>query len=835
MSDKMLCSDFFEMEGLKYMGLKVKYTKKKSGKVEKEQDARPELYPYYPQDKYDYTLFRNPEYTQERYNEILDKMKDKYNTYAVDTYDVFQIDVDFREDFNYPQEQYDFVENLKSKTAYYNSSTKRLPHLFFRAKTEEFKNKLQKKTKWLQKKEYWCDGEKASPIEILSGLAGWITKSGRIYNPNSIIELDEEDFKPFWEFNQPVKVIDKVVKPQTTKKTAIDEINENELEMLTELGNLIEMIDLDSYDDWCRIVWSLKNSNINFENLARTLSQKSSKYEDKSFNQVWSCSKGGSTIGTYLYYCKRGNEEEYRKIRMKYYVEKKKDFTSHEELARFFIETEGHNLIYNDEDEIYHFNETSGIWEKDHPKTFGRLHKKISKVITEFVLDYSAVLNEKLKTIVKVEEPSNEQKEEKVEILETLKVLNKLGYNIKCVALSNNVITMVKRQLSIEQPTIEFDMNPNLFSFTNLTFDLIEGKETIPKREDYQSSNSGYNYTPSTKSQRETLENNLFNTIFTDEEIRIYYKKLLATGLYGKNPQKFILANGTGGNGKGVLHNQMLECVGLYGMKGNADIFLNEKVRGGNPEVANLHLKRFAVFDEPATGKKINTAFLKEITGGELISARKLFSNNTKTIIHMTPFLETNEKNDLGGSRLGDAELRRILDIEFKSTFTDNEDLLDKNLPNVFKRINEVGDKKFKVDHRCALFDILIDVIKENNGKLFDNLTPPKSIRLRTEEYVEGSKELLNVIKELVEFEEMIESEKKKNIVSVSTLHKEILKTTYYNTLSRVEKKAFTPKKLKEYILSEVSLKYYYSDDKINYNGTTSRSSLCWCKLLDNI
>ena len=78
MSDKMLCSEFFEMKGLKFMGLKVIYTKK-NGKVEKEQDANPALYPHYPKNKYDYTLFKNPEYTQERYNEILDKMKECVN------------------------------------------------------------------------------------------------------------------------------------------------------------------------------------------------------------------------------------------------------------------------------------------------------------------------------------------------------------------------------------------------------------------------------------------------------------------------------------------------------------------------------------------------------------------------------------------------------------------------------------------------------------------------------------------------------------------------------------------------------------------------------------
>ena len=65
------------------------------------------------------------------------------------------------------------------------------------------------------------------------------------------------------------------------------------------------------------------------------------------------------------------------------------------------------------------------------------------------------------------------------------------------------------------------------------------------------------------------------------------------------------------------------------------------------------------------------------MTGGrEGVRARMCNSNNTEYVNHCSLFINCNEKPKLQGT-ITNADSRRILDIPFRSTFTDNIDLLD--------------------------------------------------------------------------------------------------------------------------------------------------------------
>jgi phage/plasmid-associated DNA primase len=65
------------------------------------------------------------------------------------------------------------------------------------------------------------------------------------------------------------------------------------------------------------------------------------------------------------------------------------------------------------------------------------------------------------------------------------------------------------------------------------------------------------------------------------------------------------------------------------------------------------------------------------MTGGrEGVRARMCNSNNTEYVNHCSLFINCNEKPKLQGT-ITNADARRILDIPFRSTFTDNIDLLN--------------------------------------------------------------------------------------------------------------------------------------------------------------
>jgi phage/plasmid-associated DNA primase len=56
----------------------------------------------------------------------------------------------------------------------------------------------------------------------------------------------------------------------------------------------------------------------------------------------------------------------------------------------------------------------------------------------------------------------------------------------------------------------------------------------------------------------------LLNTLFPEKESKTLYLTILSTGLDGIPLEKFILANGSGGNGKGLLNELMQYTLGEY-------------------------------------------------------------------------------------------------------------------------------------------------------------------------------------------------------------------------------------------------------------------------------
>ena len=136
--------------------------------------------------------------------------------------------------------------------------------------------------------------------------------------------------------------------------------------------------------------------------------------------------------------------------------------------------------------------------------------------------------------------------------------------------------------------------------------------------DDYITAHTGYNWREPIKEEIETVEN-LIKSIMPKEDERQTLLEILATGMDGLPLEKFIVLNGAGGNGKGVLNDLFLTCLGNYGFIGNNAILFESGNTGSNPEKANIHKKRYVVFREPPANKKFNNAFIKELTGGLLL------------------------------------------------------------------------------------------------------------------------------------------------------------------------------------------------------------------------
>ena len=110
-------------------------------------------------------------------------------------------------------------------------------------------------------------------------------------------------------------------------------------DIIVELSSIIDIKYIDNYSDWIKLVWAFSNEE-KYYDLAKQVSQRSSKYEDKCFDDLWKSSKKKITLGTIYYYAKKSNPEEYMNIIIKYSTNQIEEILKNptqENMARCFI------------------------------------------------------------------------------------------------------------------------------------------------------------------------------------------------------------------------------------------------------------------------------------------------------------------------------------------------------------------------------------------------------------------------------------------------------------------------------------------------------------------
>ena len=84
---------------------------------------------------------------------------------------------------------------------------------------------------------------------------------------------------------------------------------------------------------------------------------------------------------------------------------------------------------------------------------------------------------------------------------------------------------------------------------------------------------------------------------------------------------------GIGGNGKSVYTDAQSAILGPYAASPNAELLIETRTTGANPELADLCGVRLANVQETDDGARLAEARLKTLTGGDRLKARWLFGN----------------------------------------------------------------------------------------------------------------------------------------------------------------------------------------------------------------
>jgi phage/plasmid-associated DNA primase len=548
---------------------------------------------------------------------------------------------------------------------------------------------------------------------------------------------DDKKQKP--KSNKPTKSKDdKKQKP----KNDDDDDDEDEDDYHYSLKDIEELCNCLNYEKqewdwefWTHLMWCLSNMSMDYDidllPLAHKISGESKKY-DKKFTKITynqSRRKDGEhrlAIGSLIEWCKEFNpkgvklwqvninknrllqfmdEETYNNIQ---FILSSYDFTDGDG-AELFCEIHENKLIYSQANEqMYYFN---GVyWENI---TDDEIYNKMESIYQK--------LNRLAQHLFKKER------------LVFLKKIQKF----RSYCSRKSIFGCIKSNTIIKNDL--FDKKENLLGFTNGTYELDNGLFREAKRDDYLTKIIPYDFAECEAKDIEFVENH-FKEVLPDPEIRDLFFITTATGLRGRVLQHFIIWTGVGANSKGVSAKIVRTALGddLY-YKGN-NCVLTQEVKGDLcVGISAMNDKRLVLYEEPSDKKKIITNMMKELTGGDTMAYRGLYSGNMKTNMRATHIMMCNDRPLL--DKVDQAVNRRLIMIPFDSQFV-KQDVL-KDLPegakNVFIGKDGIEDKEFLEYVKLPFLHILLRYYQvfKNNGYQIINI--PQRCKDMVKEYLQES------------------------------------------------------------------------------------------------
>lgn len=230
-----------------------------------------------------------------------------------------------------------------------------------------------------------------------------------------------------------------------------------------------------------------------------------------------------------------------------------------------------------------------------------------------------------------------------------------------------------------------FNTKKEVLKVGNGTVNLEKGRLFKDNPTDRFTTHTDVKYISSCPEPREFLK--FLNDIFCgDKELIEYFRRMIGYCITGETKEQlFFVFYGGGANGKSTLLNILEEVLQDY--VGSFDAFAlakkNDGVSQANPTLLQNRYARFVTISEKNQDTELDIALIKTITGGDKLSTRMLFQNNTAPfrpmykMIFTTNYLPNIDWNDYGIQR-------RYKIIPFNAQFTN-----DKADPEIGNRIIE--------------------------------------------------------------------------------------------------------------------------------------------------
>ena len=584
--------------------------------------------------------------------------------------------------------------------------------------------------------------------------------------------------------------------------------------LICKLTDMLSKEYYDNYDNWSRVAFILKNYEYHYKEdlseLFHLFSKKSSKYNYNSvesfYNNIKPTDKNKLTIGSLCLYAKESNIQLYKDV-MRQYYDKIKFEINEKFLAKTLFDIGGHKYFIYKNGVLYTYSKMINRWFKNGIDI-------IKNFINDDLRDYvNGLINDCV----------NEEsiKKEMLKVLKSYTTINK-NKNALIEEYQN-------RYARLSNDDVNFDDQPFLVGFNNGLYDIKNDCFREYNYTDYITVTTGYDYRkPDINKSKIVID--LLNKIETEEEKRYLLLQLLSSGLINKSYQKFIVFNGSGANGKSLLNKFLNKTLGNFFYKGNNDTITNSKLKiGANPEIANMHLKRYVCYSEPSENSTICNATIKSLTGDATINARQLFSSETETKLRSNIYVECNKRLAFE-SEPTFADIRRYIDYEFTSKFTLNDKELNDDL-KIYKG-TEFDDQMID-DHKIEFLHILIRSAVDFINIDKEVYRIPQSVEDRTKSYIENS-----YIPYVFLNDNYIKTGNSSDVIAISDIYDNFKTSEIYLNMTKEERKKFLLKDFCKTFENHMATKNFYKErlrERVNGKQIEKRNVLIGYKINDDI
>lgn len=250
----------------------------------------------------------------------------------------------------------------------------------------------------------------------------------------------------------------------------------------------------------------------------------------------------------------------------------------------------------------------------------------------------------------------------------------------------------------------EFDKNPNLINCKNGTFDLESMEFREHRWQDYITKQTNFDYTWSWNENslvkddhlhskrweefiKEVTSEKVNEKYVPDNDKADYLQRALGYSMLGTNREEcmFILHGKTTRNGKSTLLDAIDHLLGDYST--NAPVALickssfSKNAEAPSPVLARLKGRRFVTMAESQESGNLDESVIKQLTGGEEITARELRQEPITFLPQFTLWLSCNSLPSVRDKSLFASDRLRV--IEFNRHF--NNDERDTGLKELFQ------------------------------------------------------------------------------------------------------------------------------------------------------